>query len=146
MLFTLYKIDVADNVINKELVNGYSMNIMLKAETDIVHPIITLQTIDNVNFNDYNYCHIPELKRYYFIHNAYQINNKIWRLQCGCDVLESYKADILASNARVRRNIRNGDYFNASLDASVVSSVSLHNSNKGLIGGDNSIILTTVGV
>ncbi len=145
MEFILYKIDSADNVINKDISNGYTMQIKLKSETDLVRPIILLKTIENIDFNDFNYCHIPLLKRYYFIHNVYNVNANMWRLQCGCDVLESYKADILASHARLKRNIRTGDLFDAVVDTSIVKSVSLHKSNI-TIGNESTLILSTVGV
>ena len=54
-------------------------------------------------------------------------------------------AVILNSVARLRRNIKNGDYFNASIDTSIIKTVSLHESNV-TIGDDHSLILTTVGV
>ncbi len=145
MLLTLFKNSDGDNVINKTLNEPYDLQIRLKAETDVINPMFMLSNVEGVDYQDYNYCHIPFLKRYYFIDSLSSVNARMWKLQLTCDVLESYKTDILASNARLRRNIRNGDYFNASLDSSAVSSVSIHNSNKGFTGLDNSIILTTLG-
>lgn len=145
MLLTLYKTKDGDNVINKTLDEPFDMQIRLKAETDVINPRIILSSVMGIDYQDYNYCHIPFLKRYYFIDSIYSVSARLWKLELSCDVLESYKVDILASRARLRRNIKNGDYFNASLDSSVVASVSIHNSNKGFTGADNSIILTTMG-
>lgn len=145
MLLRLFKTKDGDNVINKTLTDPYDLQIRLKAETDVINPMFMLSSVVGVDYQDYNYCYIPDLKRYYFIDSILSVNARIWRLHLNCDVLESYKNDILSSKARLRRNIKNGDYFNATLDSSVVSSVSIHNSDKGFTGLDNSIILTTMG-
>lgn len=145
MKLFLYTINDPENVVNKVLPVPYEMNIRLKSDTDLTNPSILLSSVLGVNYLDFNYCYIPQLERYYFIQSIDSVNAKIWRLTCECDVLMTYKADILASNARLRRNIKNGDYFNASIDNSILKTVSLHNSNV-TIGDDNSLILTTVGV
>lgn len=145
MLLTLYKTKDGDNVINKALTDPYELEIRLKAETDIINPMFMLSNVVGIDYQDYNYCYIPYLKRYYFIDSISSVNARIFKLQLSCDVLESYKNDILSSKARLRRNIKNGDYVNVSLDSSIVSSVSIHNSDKGFTGLDNSIILTTMG-
>lgn len=145
MQLFLYTINDPENVVNKVLPVPYEMNIRLKSDTDLTNPSILLSSVLGVNYLDFNYCYIPQLERYYFIQSIDSVNAKIWRLTCECDVLMTYKADILASNARLRRNIRNGDYFNASIDSSILKTVSLHNSNV-TIGDDHSLILTTVGV
>lgn len=145
MKLFLYTINDPENVVNKVLPVPYEMNIRLKSDTDLTNPSILLSSVLGVNYLDFNYCYIPQLERYYFIQSIDSVNAKIWRLTCECDVLMTYKADILASNARLRRNIKNGDYFNASIDSSILKTVSLHNSNV-TIGDDHSLILTTVGV
>lgn len=145
MQLFLYTINDPENVVNKVLPVPYEMNIRLKSDTDLTNPSILLSSVLGVNYLDFNYCYIPQLERYYFIQSIDSVNAKIWRLTCECDVLMTYKADILASNARLRRNIRNGDYFNASIDSSILKTVSLHNSSV-TIGDEHSLILTTVGV
>lgn len=136
----------SDVVINKNIGQGFKIDINLKADTDIINPIIVLQSLPDVDYQDYNYAHIPELKRFYFINKINSINAKLWRLELQSDVIESFKADILASNARLRRNIRNGDYFNAHVDSSIVKTVNTYPSDVALNDSDSSIILTTVGV
>lgn len=136
----------SDVVINKNIGQGFKIDINLKADTDIINPIIVLQSLPDVDYQDYNYAHIPELKRFYFINKINSINAKLWRLELHSDVIESFKADILSSNARLRRNIRNGDYFNAHVDSSIVKTVSTYSSDVTLNDSDSSIILTTVGV
>lgn len=146
MLLNLYNLNDSDNTINKTLSNGYPIDIMLKSDTDISRPSITLQTIPEIDYRDFNYCEIPLLGRYFFIERVVNVNALVWRLECECDVLETYKSDILASNARFKRKIKNGDYYDASVDLSVVKTVSIHDSNKSLNKDGSSLILTTVGV
>lgn len=144
MLLTLYSTKSDSNVINKELENALNIQIIARSDFDIINPQIRLSKIYGVNFQDFNYCHIPDLNRYYFINQVSAINADIFSFECECDVLESYKADILASNARFMRQIKTGDYYDGSIDSSVVKTVSKFDSNKGF-DGESSMILTTVG-
>lgn len=143
----LYLHDVADgeNVINKTLGVGVEIDIFLRGGFDPINPIIHLQNIDGINYADYNYINIPELNRFYFIDEIEIKNGVIFSLICSCDVLETYKAEILQSNARLRRNIKTGDYVDGSIDMSIVKSAMVYNSSKSLPQNENSVILTTLG-
>lgn len=142
MELILYKTESADNVINKTLSNPLALDINLRRGVDISAPVLRLQL--SVDLSGYNYAHIPDLNRYYFISDIESLTLDVWQLRLSVDVLESYKVDILASNARYMRGIRTGDYFNATLDSNINASVSLHESNKGF-EGEPTLILTTVG-
>lgn len=61
-----------------------------------------------------------------------------------CDVIETYKADILASNARFMRKIKTGDYINSNIDYSLYKNITKTESNKGF-EGDSTMILTSIG-
>lgn len=146
MKLFLHKTLDSDNTINKVIGLGLELDIRLKADVNIINPTIILQSIINTDYQDFNYAYIPELKRYYFIKTIDNINAKLWRLELSCDVLESYKSEILTSTARLKRNLKNGDYFNANIDSSIVKNISIHKSDVTLNDTDSSIILTTVGV
>ena len=146
MELILYKTMDNDNVIGKTKTNDYALEINLKADTDILNPSILLMEITGIDFKDYNYCYIPMLERYYLITDIMNVNNKMWRLDCKCDVLETYKADILASNARLKRSMKTGDYDNVFIDSSIIKNVTKIDSSGGFIEGENSVILTTIGV
>lgn len=145
MKLYLYKTNDGDNVINKIKFNTLEIDINLKADTDILNPMIMLTTIVGVNFNDYNYAHIPLLNRYYLVSSISNINNRLWRLDLTCDVIETYKDDILASNARIRRNIKNGDYADISIESSVVKNSTIYSSDKGFSETESTAILSTIG-
>lgn len=140
MKMYLYHVNDAENVINKTLVNGLEIGINLKASVDIVNPEIVL----NGDFRGYNYAHLPDLNRYYFIERIEQLNLKLVKLNLSCDVLETYKADILNSNARFKRNIKNGDYQNISIDYSN-QTISTNYNSDGLPMDGNTMIISTIG-
>lgn len=140
MKMYLYHVNDAENVINKTLVNGLEIDINLKASVDIVNPEIVL----NGDFRGYNYAHLPDLNRYYFIERIEQLNLKLVKLNLSCDVLETYKADILNSNARFKRNIKNGDYQNISIDYSN-QTISTNYNSDGVPMNGNTMIISTIG-
>lgn len=140
MKMYLYHVNDAENVINKTLVNGLEIDINLKASVDIVNPEIVL----NGDFRGYNYAHLPDLNRYYFIDRIEQLNLKLVKLNLSCDVLETYKDDILNSNARFKRNIKNGDYQNISIDYSN-QTISTNYNSDGLPMDGSTMIISTIG-
>ena len=136
----LYSINDGDNVINKNLVNGVTVPIHLKQGFDIINPDIVL----NGDYRGFNYAHIPSLNRFYFINNIEQLNLRLVKLNMTCDVLETYKVDILNSNARFKRNIKTGDFENIDIDSSIKETITLIHSDTQ-ISYDNKIIMTTIG-
>lgn len=144
MNLTLYKNLSSDNTINKTLADALVISINLKSDTNIVSPVLVLSVIEGVDFTDFNYCYIDVLNRFYFIQSIDSVNNKIVRLVCECDYIETYKNDILSSNARFNRNLKTGDFLEVNLDTSVIKDVELFNSDSGFDEG-SSMILTTVG-
>ena len=144
MELNLYKCSDGDNVINKTLTEKLTINITLKRDVNITAPQIILMNDNGAFFNQYNYAEIPELGRFYFIDSVTSLNNKMESLLLRCDVLETYKADILASKARFMRKLKTGDYINSSIDYSVVKTITRIESDKGFTGNPT-MILTSVG-
>lgn len=143
MEMKLYTTNDGENVVNKQLSPPLIIDVVLKADTNINSPVILINT-GSIDFSEYNYCSITELGRYYFIDDIEQVNNRIIRLSCSTDVLMTYKQDILASHARVRRSIKNGDYMNVSIESSIIKTVNKYLSDKSL-SDNKTLILTTVG-
>ena len=138
--FVLYSIDDNDNVINKNLGMGLNVPIHLKGDFDLVNPTVIL----NGDFRQYNYAHIPDLNRYYFIERFEQLNLKMVQLYLKCDVLETYKSDILNSVARFKRGIKDGDYQNININHSNKMNVERFDSD-GLEMDGNTMIISVVG-
>ena len=147
MILKLYQVTDGDNVMNKTLSDTpLTLTIRLKRDTDIINPMLILSAIDGVDYNNYNYAKIEELNRFYFIDNATNLNNKRWQLNLSCDVIETYKDEILLSRAKFKRSIRSGDYINtADFDTSIIESIEVFKSDI-ILDGIESVILTTIGV
>lgn len=140
MILTLYKTLDRGNVINKTLTNPEQITIFLKSDVDILSPELLLEATTGVSFSDYNYCHIDELNRYYFINEVVSVNNNIVKLICGVDCIETYKANILNSEARYGIPLGVGDYGDIRLDVTGrkietdhVSDVELEPDNKAIL-------------
>ena len=109
MDFKLWQNASPDNAINKSLSGETTINIFLKRDVDISSPEIILKTVPGVDFADFNYAEIPALGRLYFIRSIDNLNNGVFRLNLECDVIETYKAEILNSNCLYKRAIKVGD-------------------------------------
>ena len=145
MKLNLYAVNDGKNVINKTRVLKTTIDINLKRDVDIINPRLILIPNLPTGFRGINYAYITELNRFYFVDSITNISAKLWQLDLSCDVLETYKADILASKARLYRNLKAGDYFDTALESSHITTVAKYASNKG-ISDSETLIMTTVGV
>ena len=144
MQLYLYKTKDSNRVLNKTLTNESLLNINLKRDTDIIRPTIQLMKVVGMDFKQFNYAHIPDLNRFYFINVVESINNSVDKLYLECDVLETYKADILASEMTYTATAGTGDNIITDANTGVNNNTKI-NSNITLDDGE-SIVLTTVGV
>lgn len=140
MELILYRTLDNANVINKVLTDPITVNITLKNDVNIINPEIVLSG----DFRGYNYAHIPELNRFYFIESFEQINLRFGKLFMSCDVLETYKADILNCSGNIKRDIQVGDYGAVTAD-STVNIITTHKADVALTL-ENNIVLTTLEV
>ena len=117
MNITFYKNSSEKNKIGKSISNKLTLSGNLRDECSITSPSILVESTSLVN---YNYCYIPEFKRYYFISDIVSVRNNLWRVSLKCDVLESFKSDILKlscivdkqQNQSYSNNIDDGSYIN----------------------------------
>ena len=139
MKMYLYHVNDAENVINKNLVNGLEIDINLKASVDLVNPEIVL----NGDFRGFNYAKITELNRFYFVETVEQLNLKMVKLSLVCDVLETYKSIILNSDCTYKAKVNSGDYGQIDLD---VTGKTLYKNYLSSVVPElsNNIILTTL--
>ena len=144
MELKLYVVNDGENVINKTMTLKTTMEINLKRDVDIINPRLILIPNLPTGFSGINYAEIPLINRFYFVDSITNISSTLWQLDLSCDVLETYKADILASKARLYRNIKTGDYYQGQIDASYHTTITKINSDKCL---DNSkdLIMVTIG-
>lgn len=143
MELILYKTESADNVINKTLSNPVTMNINLRRGVDISYPVLKLQV--GFDLSGYNYAHIPELERYYFIREVQSVTFDVWELRLACDVVETYKAEVLQASAAFRKTIEAGDYGSVNLELTGVEEITNYQSDVELVEGTTTI-LSVMGV
>lgn len=144
MELILYRTIDDENVINKDLEYIHTMNIVLKSNVSIVSPIIILKRVEGVDLFSSNYCYLDELNRYYFIREIEIMNNDNVRMMLECDVLESFKQDILNSVSEVNRNMKHGDYHSTSVETDVRKTTNIYKSDVS-VEGERTIVLTTIG-
>ena len=144
MKLFLYNVIDGDNVINKTLPVPVEIEIRLSNDVDVINPTIRLRNVKGVNYDNFNYAFIDILGRYYFIDKLGRVSASDNILYLSCDVLETYKTEILNSNARFTRNIKSGDYFNGNIDMSVKTNILKYDSDVAL-NNDLNYIVTTVG-
>ena len=144
MELKLYSVNDADNIIGKTMTLKTTMEINLKRDVDISAPTLILIPNLPAGFDEINYAEIPVLGRFYFVTDIKNIGANRWQLDLNCDVLETYKDDIKSSNARLYRNLKNGDYLNTGIDSSYATTVAKYSSDKS-ISEQETLILTSVG-
>lgn len=144
MLIKLYVVNDSDNTINKVKKDEFTLEIKVKRDFDLKNPEIVILDSELINIRNFNYFYIPDLNMYYFINSLDVVGNKLYKISGSCDVIESFKLDILNSKASYLRNIRNGDYIDGNLDYSTKKTITKHISDKGL-DGETSLIMTTLG-
>ena len=97
---------------DKNLTNEKSLTGFLKQGSSVINPVITVE-IENPS--QFNYCHIPQFHRYYFISDTVNVKNNIWEIHMHVDTLSSFKSQIRANKAIIDKNqylINANQYYN----------------------------------
>ena len=110
MEVVFYNYAGANNVINKDLGSGTTINCNMQVATDQLQPHVRVTFSDSDAFNafEYNYCIVTlDTKAYpYFIdvNSIKNIGKGVWDVPMTLDLLELYKTDILDSTAIIERS------------------------------------------
>ena len=143
MLIKMYDTKSDNNTINKVLENEREFDIKFKDRTDIINPVIILRN-DSLILS--NYAYIPEFKRYYFVSRIELFPNNIYNISLKCDVLESFKKDILESSGFISQQTKNvNKYFNSDYRTEVRKEVDIYNSTVTIPTDIKETILVTIG-
>ena len=145
MYIELYKNESPNNHINKDLKLLYTVSVNFKSDLDVSSPEIKL-LLDGLDPKIINYIIIPELNRSYFINRFTQINSRIGIFYLDCDLLSTYKTDIINSNALFMRNIKNGDFVNIEETNKYTSSIKKLVSDYVHDDGETMILTSVRGV
>ena len=142
MLLKLYNTDSETNRINKVLKDETEFNVRLKEKSSVINPIILLKSDTYITFN---YAYIEQFKRYYFVDDVSVFPNKMYLLTLRCDVLTSFKDDILSSYAQIIEQTNSNAYYDSNLKSEVRKEVDTYKSNVSFDLSANSLVLVTIG-
>lgn len=99
MNILLYKTTNANNDLNKTISDKVELVGALRDASSIIAPSILIQS----NPIGYNYAYIPEFGRYYYIKNITAFRKGAYIVDLKCDVLMSFKEEILNMSGIVSR-------------------------------------------
>ena len=97
-----YKVKDKENVINKTKENEIVKRGTLKDVSSIYNPTVMIKNDSSILTQNYNYVEIPRFNRFYFIEDIV-IDDVYSIISLRCDVLESFKEDILNSTQIIGR-------------------------------------------
>ena len=105
MTITFYYNRSDNNVLDKDIQPAFTAPMLgiLREESSILAPVITVEATAST-FASVNYAYIAEFDRYYYVEDIASIRNGLTQVTMRVDVLMSYKQQIRASSALVKRN------------------------------------------
>ena len=132
------------NTINKDTELIVEKTITLKNDCDVVNPYLLLKLDDKLYLS--NYAYIPDFKRYYFITGIEILTKTLVGISLHVDVLESFKADVLAGTVHITESSNADNYYPKELDS--LTSMESHKfiSNKELALNPSKVLATLGGV
>ena len=104
-----------DSLNTPTVLNGH-----IKEPCDMLHPVISFQTIsEQTTPTVYIYAHIPIFGRYYFVSN-WSFEGGLWVVHLTVDVLASYRTNIGNTSAYIERASANADGTQSYYDRRVI--------------------------
>lgn len=91
---------------------GDTFQCLMLDNTSVVQPVFKIRWENPSVLFRYNYCYVAELHRYYFINDMVSETSTIFLLYCECDVLATFREDILNTRAFVQYS---GREFNGAI-------------------------------
>lgn len=141
MILKLYNTNSSNNTINKVLTDELTFDIKFKDVANIQNPVIKLNSKTIVTSN---YAYLPDFKRYYFIEQVVIDSNSIYSLFLKCDLLESFKDDVLNSVGLIDRCEVGSEYLDVGYENEINKEHLIYESDKELVVGNN-ILMVTLG-
>lgn len=126
MEIKLYKTLDDNNKINKQLDDEVVYDIVLKNSTNIYKPTIILKTNSIIKSN---YAYLSEFDRYYYIEDVTVTPNELYSMDLRCDVLMSFKDDILNSEAYIEQSTSSNPYYNSGYESEVKKEIDIFKSS-----------------
>lgn len=141
LIAKLYVTDDSTNTINKTIEHVEDIDVKFKDEVNIYNPLIILRSNNLIEFN---FIFIEKFNRYYFVENVEVFPNKIYHITLRCDVLMSFKDDILGSYGNITNQTNYNEYYNFDYSSEVRKEVEIFKSNV-ILEHEETTILVTLG-
>ena len=87
MIIYLYNNESPSNKINKDITLLATLTGAMRGESNVVSPVIR---IENSVFPVFNYAHIPDFERYYYLRDVREVRSNIWDIYLQSDPLMSF--------------------------------------------------------
>ena len=99
------------NKISKTISNSADFNCTVKKTEGINIMNPTILVSNDIKIVNYNYCYIPDFKRYYYVKSINIAPNNIFEIELTEDVLMSNKQGILNSRGKLARSADYRNYY-----------------------------------
>lgn len=110
MTLILYQTLDGKNKLEKTLLNEKVITGFCKTAFDLIAPSITLELKDGLQIENYNYCYISDVNKYYFIEQKLFLSSRMCVIQLSIDVLMTYKNQLLESTVKISQSNINEPY------------------------------------
>ena len=137
MKLEFFHTDDSSNTINKTLTKISEKDVTLKASTDILAPRMVFLAKDFSTTINY----MKMLDKYYFVDLQFIRNNSLVIVNSSIDVLETYKDNILNSQADIIKKSSAGNIKQENVLPTTISKT--FNSNKTLTKSSSIIMITS---
>lgn len=87
MIIYLYNNESPANKISKDITLLATLTGAMRGESNVVSPVIR---IENSVFPVFNYAHIPDFERYYYLRDVREVRANIWDIYLQSDPLMSF--------------------------------------------------------
>lgn len=145
MIIDIYSMSEDRNKIGKTLTVLKTINAESNVkDLSLIDTVLFLSTMSVDEIKNYNYLYIHELNRYYFIENVSVTITGLYKLQLHCDLLETYKNDILDSFALINQTGNNNKYYDGGYLSQSNYDVDIYKSNK-VFNSAKTLVITTLG-
>lgn len=112
MNINFYQYTQEKNRVSKQLSDPITVTGYLQEQTSLTNPVIKIAL--NTNITVCNYCYIEAFRRYYYI-TSIDVVDKELIISLHCDVLMSFKNEILNSKAVINRTAVGSNYITDNL-------------------------------
>lgn len=146
MIITFYNNISDKNVIRKTLNNELPIMGVLREDSSVLNPSITIES--PVSIVGCNYCYIPDFARYYYVVDVKSIHNNLWVVTLRVDVLMSFKESILNTPAIIDHTTyqQTTNYMDSNIWQSLVKEkTDIINFSSGLSETGGYILITAGG-